>query len=223
VLNYEYEILKQIESHEGEIDLETLMDYFLKNKPNDEIPKIRNTVGYKLLKMCDDNIIITVDFNPHTGLSKYFDTRRWAQEKEDEFSIPDSERKFRFNDEKGIEKLQTLRKIYDPTPQSPTNTAIFHQEFKGIFSQGDSNKISVENSNLGDSNSLQDSSFHDLEKNFEDNTLTINEHKIITNGRKKFSSIIINWVIKHIALFIFYVAVAVLAAYLVLKFKFYPH
>ena len=67
----------------------------------------------------------------------------------------------------------------------------------------------------------------DLEEDFPDNQPPINpiniEKNITPANPKKLASRLIHWIIKHTALFIFYVAVAVFAADLVLKFKFYPH
>ena len=66
-----------------------------------------------------------------------------------------------------------------------------------------------------------------LEEDLADSQPPINPIEIAKNitptNPKKLASRLILWIIKHTALFIFYVAVAVFAAYLVLKFKLYPH
>lgn len=129
--NIQYDILNTLVSHSGEIDITTLMDELTtKDISDNELAKERNNIAVEIIKMTapEHNYIRTINFIANTDLSKYFDTRKWAQDREDEFDDSDADKKISITED-GRLRLATLKELFDPTPPIPQQT--FYQTTHG--------------------------------------------------------------------------------------------
>lgn len=136
--NYQYDILKALTSNGGYTDMETLLNSLTNGLENDELVKARNNIALTIMNM-ESNVpkYIITNFLPNGALSRYFDQRLWAQEREDEFGMSDADMKITITED-GMIKLKTLKELYDPTPSQPTYSAVFNDKFDGNFNQGNS-------------------------------------------------------------------------------------
>lgn len=134
--NEQYKILKFLVSKQGETNIAILLNELTSGLENNELVRERNNLALAIMNMADNNPrYITTNFSAHSDLSKYFDTRLWAQQKENEFGLSDEDMKIAITED-GMIKLQTLKELFDPIQKQPTYSAVFNEKFVGNFSQG---------------------------------------------------------------------------------------